>query len=155
MGVVTQSVRAPEAGAGGWALEWLIQSLQGRQSPRSQSNKIQKKKKKKTWLILTGLLAHHRVTGYVTRGPATREGRRASAEASDQTLPKAGPACLSKVPCEEALLLMAITCPVPDICNALRVISLKTFMLCGFWRCTQAQSLTLCQSPPERILTVS
>ena len=130
MGVVTQSVRAPEAGAGGWALEWLIQSLQGRQSPRSQSNKIQEKKK--TWLILTGLLAHHRVTSYVTRGPATREGRRASAEASDQTLPKAGPACLSTVPCEEALLLVAITCPVLDTCNAPRVISLKTFMLCGF-----------------------
>lgn len=131
--MVTQSVRAPEAGAGGWALEWLIQSFQGRQSPRGQSNKIQeKKKKKKTWLILTGLLAHHRVTGYVTRGPASREGRRASAEASDQTLPKVGPACLSKVPCEEALLLVAITCPVLDTCNAPRVISLKTFMLCGF-----------------------
>ena len=43
MGVVTQSVRAPEAGAGGGALEWLIQSLQGRQSPRGQSNTIQEK----------------------------------------------------------------------------------------------------------------
>ena len=83
-------------------------------------------------LILTGLLAHHRVTGYVTRGPATREGRRAGTEASDQTLPRSGPACLSKVPCEEPLLLMAITCPVLDTCNAPRVFSLKTFMLCGF-----------------------
>lgn len=105
IGVVTQYVRAPGAGAGGWAPEWLIQSLQGRQSPGGQSNRYREKKMR---FILTELLAHHRMTGYVTRGPATREGSRAGAEASDQTLPRAGPACLCKVPFEEPLPLMAI-----------------------------------------------